>query len=140
MPKPKLTARQVLLMKGLMKGNTITEAAIAAGYSDKNPAQSGTQAMNLAKKKIPELLEIYGLGPDALIKKYLAPALEATETKFFQKDGKIEDEVDVVAWGPRLTALDMAFNLGGSFPANGKNGNGHVVNVQINTNVTVPAP
>ena len=123
-----------------MKGKTVGEAARDAGYSDKNPDQSGYQALKIAKKKVPELMDIYGLSPAALIEKYLAPALEATETKFFQKDGKITDEADVVAWGPRIQALDIAFNLGGSYPQTGKNGNGVAVNVQIVTNTQFADP
>jgi hypothetical protein len=143
MPKPKLTARQVLLMKSLAKGATLGEAATAAGYaadSNGDARQSGYQALQLAKRKVPEIMELYGLGPASLIDKYLRPALEAEETKFFQKDGTVTEEREVIAWGPRLTALDLALEISGAYPVNGKNGNGHVVNVQINTNVTVPAP
>ncbi|MGA3164904.1 MAG: hypothetical protein ABSF14_02180 [Terriglobia bacterium] len=45
------------------------------------------------------------------------PGLEAMETKLAQDKGKFTDERDLVAWGPRLQALDMAFNLKGSYAA-----------------------
>ena len=103
------------MLKGLAKGLTITDAAKAAGYSDKYAGQVGSQALENIRIKMPAVLDKYGLTDDALVEKYLKPALEANETKFAQKDGIFTDERDVVAWGPRLTALDLAFNLKGSY-------------------------
>jgi len=131
-------------MRNLSKGMTLGQAAVKAGYAGEDDpmtaSQSGYQALQLAKRKVPELMELYGLGPASLIDKYLRPALEAEETKFAQKDGEFTDERNVIAWGPRLTALDLALNIAGAFPVGSKDGNGHIVNVQINTNVTVPIP
>ena len=110
-----LTPQQRKLLKGLAKGMTITDAALAAGYSDKYAGQVGSQALEAIRRKMPEILDKYGLSDDALVEKYLKPALEANETKFAQKDGLFTDEREVTAWGPRLTALDMAFNLRGSY-------------------------
>jgi hypothetical protein len=98
---------------------SLSEATIAAGYSDQNPRQSGFQALEQIRKKMLELLDKHGLTDDSLIDKYLRPALEAKETKFAQFEGKFTDKRNVVAWGPRLTALDMALNLKGSFPREG---------------------
>jgi hypothetical protein len=136
--KTKLTARQVLLIRGLIKGKTITDAARDAGYSEDYPRQAGSQALEQIKAKMPDILDKHGLTSDALIVKYLRPALRAKETKFFQHEGMVTDKRDVKAWGPRLTALDMAFNLAGSYATTGKNGNGAVVPIQIITNINMP--
>lgn len=110
-----LTPQQRKLLKGLAKGMTITDAALEAGYSEKYAGQVGSQALESIRRRMPEILDKHGLTDDALVEKYLKPALEAHETKFAQKDGIFTDEKDVIAWNPRLTALDMAFNLRGSY-------------------------
>jgi hypothetical protein len=55
------------------------------------------------------------LTEEICIEKYLKPALEATETIYVQSKGKITDEREVIAWGPRLAALKEAFRLHGSY-------------------------
>ena len=64
---------------------------------------------------MPETMEKAGLTNKGLIEKYLKPALQAEETEFAKFEGKITDSQNVVAWGPRLTALDLAFKLKGSY-------------------------
>jgi phage terminase small subunit len=51
-----LKPRQVALVKNLVVGMTITEAARRAGYSRKCPGQAGYQALQSLKLKMPELL------------------------------------------------------------------------------------
>ncbi len=116
-PKPKLTPLQLALVKNLVKGMSLSDAAIAAGYSENNARQSGYQALTAIREKAPQILDKHGLSEDALIDKYLRPALDAQETEFAKFQGQITDSRDVVAWGPRLQALDMAFNLHGSYAA-----------------------
>lgn len=111
----RLTPKQKELIRGLANGMSLTEAALAAGYSDKCPTQSANQAISALKRRLPDVMEKAGLTDEKLITKYLTPALEAMETKFAQKDGHFLDEREVIAWSPRLTALDMAFNLKGSY-------------------------
>jgi len=115
MAKQKLTPQQKLLVKGLVKGLSITDAAKEAGYSEKYAGQVGSQALENIRLKMPEVLERHGLTDDSLVENYLKPALQATETKFAQFEGAFTDEREVLAWGPRLTALDIAFNLKGSY-------------------------
>jgi len=50
-----------------------------------------------------------------LIENYLKPLLEAEETVFFQKDGKVGQRVNVAALGIRHSALRTAFELHGSY-------------------------
>src|SRR5260370_9991395 len=53
-------ARQVVLAKRLLDGATITDAARDAGYSEKNLAQSGHQALKAIRLSMPELLDEIG--------------------------------------------------------------------------------
>src|SRR5271167_3091354 len=90
-----LTPRQVVFAENRARGTTITEAARRAGYSGKNLAQSGHQALKAIKMKAPEVMARAGLSLETVIRKHLDPLLNATETKFFQSDGKITDYVEV---------------------------------------------
>lgn len=47
----------------------------------------------------------------------LRQGLDAKETKFFQKDGIVQETRDVVAHGVRLNAAKMALDLYDAFPA-----------------------
>jgi hypothetical protein len=60
-------------------------------------------------------MEKHGLSDDVLIDKYLLPALEAYETKFFQPGGRITDSAQVVAWRSRVKALDTALTIKGLY-------------------------
>jgi hypothetical protein len=110
-----LMPRQVALVKNLVDGMTITEAARRAGYSKKCPGQSGYQALQNLKMKMPELLDRLGLSDVALIEKHLKPLLSARTTKFFQHGGKVTGKRIVADNDARLRALDMALRLRGSF-------------------------
>jgi hypothetical protein len=107
--------RQVALVKNLVVGMTITEAARRAGYSRKCPGQAGYQALQNLKLKMPELLDRLGLSDVALIEKHLKPLLSARTTKFFQHGGKVIGKRVVIDNDARLRALDMVFKLRGSF-------------------------
>jgi len=110
-----LKPRQRALVKNLVVGMTITEAARRAGYSRKCPGQAGYQALQNLKLKMPELLDRLGLSDVALIEKHLKPLLSAQTTKFFQRRGKVTGKRVVADNEARLKALDMAFKLRGSF-------------------------
>jgi phage terminase small subunit len=131
--KKKLTPKERALVKNVSKGKSLTAAAIAAGYSDKNPAQSGFNAMQAIQRKMPDLMDKLGLSDETLINKHLKPLLAAKETKFFafrkvvtvksKKEGEkdserveqIIQEREVAALGIRAGAVDMAFKLRGSY-------------------------
>jgi hypothetical protein len=112
-----LTTRQVALTKNLLSGTTITEAARRAGYSEKNLAQSGHQALKAIRLRMPELMDDAGLSERVLIEKYLVPLLSAKDTKYFQHRGKITDKRTVPDNDTRLRALETAFELRGSYPS-----------------------
>ncbi len=69
--------------------------------------------------KVRDVMDEAGLDDRALVTRFLAPALDAHETRFFP----MPDDSDptrivtrqTVAWGTRTRALDMAFNLRGSY-------------------------
>jgi hypothetical protein len=110
-----LKPRQVALVKNLMDGMTLTEAARRAGYSKKWPGQAGYQALQNLKLKTPDLLERLGLGGVTLIEKHLKPLLSARTVKFFQHKGKVTDKRIVPDNDARLRGLDMAFKLRGDY-------------------------
>jgi hypothetical protein len=111
----KPTPRQTKLVEERAKDKSYSEAAIAAGYSGKTARQSGYQAMQQLRGRVPDLLDRHGLSEDVLIDKYLRPLLTAKETIFFQKDGKVKQQVNVAALGIRLSALRTAFELHGGY-------------------------
>lgn len=106
-------------MKTLAKGANLTDAAIEAGYSSRNPGQSGSQALRQIRGRVPDLLERHGLGEEVLIEKYLKPLLEAQETVFFQKDGKVRQQVNVAALGIRHSALSSGSTMLDVYPGGG---------------------
>ena len=53
--KRKPNARQQKVVKELAKGKTLTQAAKEAGYSGKNPAQFGYQALAQLRGRVPDL-------------------------------------------------------------------------------------
>ena len=113
--KKRLTAQQVRLLMNLSEGKTITDAAIAAGYSTKYAGQVGSQALESVRRKMPQILDRLGLTQEALVENYLKPALEAKEKRFFSYMGRVEETVEVVNLKSRNDALDMSFRLHGSY-------------------------
>jgi hypothetical protein len=112
-----LKPRQVTLVKNLLDGMTLTEAARRAGYSKKCPGQAGYQALQNLKLRMPDLLDRLELSDVALIEKHLKPLLSAQTAKFFQHEGKVTDKRMVPDNEARLRALDIALKLRGSYNA-----------------------
>jgi hypothetical protein len=114
--RKKLTSKERGLVRALSGGKSLTDAAVDAGYSGKNPGQSGWQALHNIQRKMSEILDSHGLTDEVLIEKHLKPLLRATETKFFQFEGEVTDTRRVPALRARAKALDMAFRLKGKYP------------------------
>ena len=110
-----LTPRQVKFAHNLIGGSTLTEAARNAGYSGKNLAQSGHQALKAIRLSMPELLEEAGLTPRVLIEKYLVPMLSATTKKCFHHRGRFVYSRALPDYRTRVMALDMVFRLMGAY-------------------------
>jgi hypothetical protein len=121
------------MLESISKGMTATDAALVAGYSKKNPRQSGYQALQGLRNKMPEIMEKHGLSDDVLIDKYLLPALNAYETKFVQTRGKITDSRQVVAWRSRVKALDMVLRMKGLYARRRKSESvsGHIKTILV---------
>src|ERR1700733_369090 len=112
-----LTGKEQALIRNLGRGKNISRSALEAGYSAKHPGQSGWQALQNIRLKMPEILDKYGLTDEALIEKYLKPLLEAKEVQVCQSKGKVTGTRRVPANAIRLKALDLAFRLKGSYTA-----------------------
>jgi phage terminase small subunit len=52
------------LLTAVVKGKNPSQAAIAAGYSPKNPDVSGAVAMAQLRRKVPDVLVRMGLYPE----------------------------------------------------------------------------
>ena len=113
--RPKLTHKARKFLKHILTGAHPTDAAVKAGYSSKNPAQSANQVLNSCRKTVPQLLNEAELSEAVLIQNYLSPLLKATQTRFFHHKGKVKAVREVAALETRTTALEMAFKLHGSF-------------------------
>ena len=113
-------------------------AYIVAGYQvrDGNVAAAAASRL-LSTVKVSAviygILKAHHLTPDYANVK-LFELLQATETKFFAHEGRVIERHEVVAWGPRATALDMLHKMQGRYKSNG-NGSGethyhYTVNLQ----------
>jgi hypothetical protein len=109
------TPRQSRFAKAFMESRNLAEAAIAAGYSPKNPSESGAQALRVMAPKISEMMDDAGLSVKVLIQKYLAPLLDAKQTKFAIEKGEFTDSVDVEDNSTRKDALDIALRMHGAY-------------------------
>jgi hypothetical protein len=68
---PPLTLLQTRLLEELPTARTVGEAAVKAGYSGKNPDQTGYQALKSLRGRVPEILDRLGLDEETVIQKYL---------------------------------------------------------------------
>ncbi len=109
------TPRQNIFVKELAKGSTLTDAAIAANYSPKNPGQSGYQALKNLRWRGSDLLARHELDEDILIEKHLKPKLTKKKTVFFQHEGKVTDQREVDALETQNWALDAALKIHGTY-------------------------
>jgi hypothetical protein len=122
----KLSLRERKLLKALPSSKTVGEAAVKAGYSKKNPRQSGHQAMRAMRGRVPDLMDELGLSERFIIDKHLRPMLSATDTKFVRevvevKRGRKLVQLPVVKQYvvadnmARLNAIDKTLLLHGSY-------------------------
>ena len=94
-----------------------TESAKRAKYnatSEDSFRAIGCQNFTKLSDKITEWLDEHGLSENALKAKLLS-LIEAKETKFFQKDGKVTDTREVEALEVQRRTLDMALKLKGLY-------------------------
>jgi hypothetical protein len=106
----------------------VTRKAILTAVHRAKPDVSRERVSALADKievKTREVMDACGLTDHELINRHLRPALDAMETRFFpmatDDDPTHIEERQTVAWNPRLRALDVAFQLRGSYPPRNAN-------------------
>ena len=93
-----------------MKGKNIE-----AGYKG-NPAAAGYQAFKAIQRKAPDVIEKMGISLDNVIENYILPQMNATELKFFQHEGKVTDQREVVNWEIQHKATRTLLELMNAFP------------------------
>src|SRR5215469_11569748 len=112
------TPRKRRLLQNLASGkfHSNYQAAIAAGYAPGATAKNAaSRVLKEARETYPEALARLGLTPDAIIRKYLKPALEAADWRDFIIDGTITPGPEHPAWETRTKALDMLHKILGAY-------------------------
>lgn len=114
-----LSVRQRKILAAMAQGKTIDQIAEELGAT----RQTIHNLLQRLKGRLPEVMDDAGLTDAALVNKYLLPLLNAETTEFAKFQGVITDSRDVADNGTRLSALDMAFKLKGSYPKQGSDTN-----------------
>ena len=112
---PPLTLLQTRLLEELPTARTVGEAAVKAGYSGKNPDQTGYQALKSLRGRVPEILDRLGLDEETVIQKHLAPKLQAKMVHYFQKDGEVTEVQLSENLDIQMQAIHRIFQLHGSY-------------------------
>ena len=112
----KVTPRQSKFVQAFVKTRSVKQAALIAGYSPKNPSESGQNVLAALREKAPEVMARLGLTMERVIGNHLVPLLHATETKFAQYEGEFTDFVDLEDNSIRLGATRTALQLLNAFP------------------------
>ena len=92
---------------------TLQELADETGYSGPDTVHRALNSESV-KARIRELLEASPKLKVAALTRKLAEGLNATETKFFQHEGEVTDEREVVDYGTRHRYLETALELHGA--------------------------
>ena len=100
-----------------MEGMSLEDAALASGYAPSTARHNGAAIMKSMRDRLAWDMEHVSLTNVKLLEKYLLPALEAKAVKFGFHQGEVVSATEVVDWSTRVSALDMAFRLKGSYPA-----------------------
>lgn len=106
-----LDARQRKYLAARMAGKPKQAAAIEAGYAPSTARAAKNIETPSVRKAFEALIQETIPGPK--IAERLAEGLDAQETKFFQKDGRVVETRDVVAFGERREYLKLAAEYGG---------------------------
>ena len=98
------TLRQARLMKEIGRSKTLGEAAVKAGYSPKNPRQSGHQALKAIRGRVPDMMDELGLGERTIIDRHLRRHLTKQKTVLMRED-KVEQVKEKVGTGKRIKTV-----------------------------------
>jgi hypothetical protein len=103
--------RRRKVLRGLIAGKPLNQAAIDAGYSESSADVAARLIMPHIRGAFQEaMLDKLPLGKLA---ETVAAGLDAKETHFAQFEGKFTDQRDVIAWGERRRYSELAANLMG---------------------------
>jgi hypothetical protein len=96
------------------EGKSKRQAALSAGYSEH---MANSAVLNIetpdVRKAFAEIMR--RKVPAEKIAQRVAEGLDAIETKFFQQDGKVTDQRDVISWSERRQYASLAAEYGGYF-------------------------
>lgn len=135
--KPKLTKKKQKYIEGLADGKTKMQAALDAGYTD-SMARSATGNIETPDVRAAFAKLIQERIPGRKIVDRIAEGLDAEETKFFQHEGVVTEQRNVVAWSERRQYAELAAEFGGYFlPVKAENF-APVIPVQVITNIQLP--
>ena len=105
----KLTDKKRTYMQAVLSGKTKKEARDIAKYSEST--RSSQIESPRVKAAFAQLLRRHI--PAHVLAKRVAEGVNATETKFFAHEGRVVDQREVVAWGPRKAFAEIAAEWGG---------------------------
>jgi phage terminase small subunit len=110
-PVDRLSPRKAKYVAGVMKGKSKKQAATDAGYAE------STAENARAKIEDKDVLAAFAhiiqkACPADKLAQRIAEGLDATETKFFQKDGVVIETRDVIAWDERRQYCELAVKFG----------------------------
>jgi phage terminase small subunit len=105
----KLQPRQRKYIQALAQGMSRREALRVAQYSENTaPSRVENASVKAAFARI-----VRRAVPAHVLAQVIAEGVQATETKFFQHKGKVMDQREVIAWGPRSSFAKIAAEYGG---------------------------
>jgi phage terminase small subunit len=106
--------RERKYLKGLVNGKSKKDAALDAGYS---MSMAENAAAKIEKPNVQRAFQemIRKHIPDEKIVQRLKEGLDAEETKFFQHEGNVQEERNVISWGERRNYLELAAKFGGYY-------------------------
>ena len=113
----RISRKKETAIVALLKCDKVVEAAETSGVSERSIYRwlkdpEFKEEYRAARKRLVDLAVKKLQNVMAGAVDTLKEILDAKETKFFQKDGKVEDERDVIAWGPRLGAAKTILEMG----------------------------
>src|SRR5882762_10022090 len=85
-----LTLKKRAQLRRVIAGEPIGQASLAAGYSS---ASAGSRALRDTRAKLMEAMERYSLTDGVLVRDYLLPLLNATQTQHTSFMGSFTDSV-----------------------------------------------
>ena len=112
----RLTPRQKRLLGEIPKIESPAEAAERAGYGPRISVEQGYLTVRWSIEQAPEALDSVGMTLERVLKRHLAPRLDAVKTVSFQYRGEVRDTREVPDWRTRLEALKLCFTLHGVLP------------------------